>query len=99
MVLKSRNPGSLFSRFPGQIKDIILMNYPIRFYIGCSLKYPAMKKKPFSLITIVLICFCLPFSVFSLPQVGKYANAGLKDGEVEEFFKSLQHAIDKRDKQ
>jgi hypothetical protein len=32
-------------------------------------------------------------------QGGKYANAGLKDAEVEQFFKSLQQAIDKRDKQ
>ena len=58
-----------------------------------------MKKKSFTLIAIVLVCLSLPFSIFPLTQDGKYANAGLKDAEVEQFFKSLQQAVDKRDKQ
>ena len=44
--------------------------------------------------------FCLyPMSVLPLIQGGKYAAAGLKDAEAEQFFKALQQAIDKRDKQ
>jgi hypothetical protein len=48
---------------------------------------------------MILTLFSLPTTVVPATQEGKYANAGLKDAEVIQFFKSLQQALDKGDKQ
>ena len=53
-----------------------------------------------------LIPFILAFSFLAssgnaipISQNGKYGNAGLKEVEVQQFFKALQTAVDKHDKQ
>jgi hypothetical protein len=50
-------------------------------------------------LVIVMIIGLHPISILPLIQGGKYAASGLKDAEAQQFFKALQQAIDKRDKQ